>query len=103
MAGTNGKGSSSHMLASIFQEAGYKVGLYTSPHMKDFRERIKINGKSISQKSVIEFIEKNKAFLETNKLSFFEMSVGMALDYFSKEEGVNCDYRSWIRRTFGFY
>lgn len=86
VAGTNGKGSSSHMLASILQEAGYKVGLYTSPHMKDFRERIKINGKSISQKSVIEFIEKNKAFLETNKLSFFEMSVGMALDYFSKEK-----------------
>jgi dihydrofolate synthase/folylpolyglutamate synthase len=86
VAGTNGKGSSSHMLASILQEAGYKVGLYTSPHMKDFRERIKINGEPISQKSVIEFIEGNKSFLERNKLSFFEMSVGMALDYFSREE-----------------
>ncbi|MGB5780885.1 MAG: folylpolyglutamate synthase/dihydrofolate synthase family protein, partial [Eudoraea sp.] len=86
VAGTNGKGSSSHMLASILQEAGYRVGLYTSPHMKDFRERIKINGKPISQKSVIEFIGENKAFLEKNKLSFFEMSVGMALDYFSKEK-----------------
>ncbi len=86
VAGTNGKGSSSHMLASILQEAGYKVGLYTSPHMKDFRERIKINGKPISQKSVIEFIEENKAFLEANKLSFFEMSVGMAFDYFSRKK-----------------
>jgi len=86
VAGTNGKGSSSHMLASILQEAGYKVGLYTSPHMKDFRERIKINGKPISQKNVIEFIEGNKAFLEKNKLSFFEMSVGMAFDYFSRKK-----------------
>ena len=86
VAGTNGKGSSSHMLASILQEAGYKVGLYTSPHMKDFRERIKINGKPISQKGVIEFIEENKAFFETNKLSFFEMSVGMAFDYFSRKK-----------------
>lgn len=86
VAGTNGKGSSSHMLASILQEAGYKVGLYTSPHMKDFRERIKINGKPINQKSVIEFIEENKAFLEANKLSFFEMSVGMAFDYFSRKK-----------------
>jgi len=86
VAGTNGKGSSSHMLASILQEAGYKVGLYTSPHMKDFRERIKINGNPISEKGVIEFIEKNKTFLETNKLSFFEMSVGMAFDYFSREK-----------------
>ena len=86
VAGTNGKGSSSHMLASILQEAGYKVGLYTSPHMKDFRERIKINGKSISQKNVIEFIKEHKTFLETNKLSFFEMTVGMAFDYFSRKK-----------------
>ncbi|WP_297693858.1 folylpolyglutamate synthase/dihydrofolate synthase family protein [uncultured Eudoraea sp.] len=86
VAGTNGKGSSSHMLASILQEAGYKVGLYTSPHMKDFRERIKINGKPISERSVIEFIDKHKLFLEKNKLSFFEMSVGMAFDYFSRNK-----------------
>ncbi|MBT8180152.1 MAG: bifunctional folylpolyglutamate synthase/dihydrofolate synthase [Eudoraea sp.] len=86
VAGTNGKGSSSHMLASILQEAGYKVGLYTSPHMKDFRERIKINGKPISERSVIEFIDKHKLFLEKNKLSFFEMSVGMAFDYFSRKK-----------------
>ena len=86
VAGTNGKGSSSHMLASILQEAGYSVGLYTSPHLKDFRERIKINGKPISERSVVEFIEKNKVFLEKNKLSFFEMSVGMAFDYFSRKK-----------------
>ena len=86
VAGTNGKGSSSHMLASILQEAGYKVGLYTSPHLKDFRERIKINGKEVSKAFVIGFIKKNKAFLEANKLSFFEMTVGMAFDYFAKQK-----------------
>lgn len=86
VAGTNGKGSSSHMLASILQEAGYKVGLYTSPHLKDFRERIRINGKTVSKKYVIEFIAKNKPFFEENKLSFFEMTVGMAFDYFAKKK-----------------
>ncbi len=86
VAGTNGKGSTSHMLASIFQEAGYKVGLYTSPHLKDFRERIKINGKEISEPFVIDFIEKHHGFFESNSLSFFEMTVGMAFDYFSKEK-----------------
>ena len=85
VAGTNGKGSSSHMLASILQEAGYKVGLYTSPHLKDFRERIKINGKEVSKAFVIDFIEQNKTFLEANKLSFFEMTVGLAFDYFAKQ------------------
>lgn len=86
VAGTNGKGSSSHMLASILQEAGYKVGLYTSPHLKDFRERIKINGVSISEEAVSAFINENKSYLETNRLSFFEMTVGMAFDYFAKQE-----------------
>jgi dihydrofolate synthase/folylpolyglutamate synthase len=86
VAGTNGKGSSSHMLASILQEAGYKVGLYTSPHLKDFRERISINGKTIGKKQVETFIEKNKAFLLQNKLSFFEMTVGMAFDYFAQKQ-----------------
>ena len=86
VAGTNGKGSSSHMLASILQEAGYKVGLYTSPHLKDFRERIKINGKTIRKREVVNFIQKNNDFLEEKKLSFFEMTVGMAFDYFSKEK-----------------
>lgn len=85
VAGTNGKGSSSHMLASILQEAGYRVGLYTSPHLKDYRERIKIDGKSISKKFVIDFIANNKTFLDDFKLSFFEMSVGMAFDYFAKK------------------
>ena len=86
VAGTNGKGSTSHMLASILQEAGYKVGLYTSPHLKDFRERIKINGKEVSKSFVIGFINRNKSFFETNSLSFFEMTVGMAFDYFSKQK-----------------
>ncbi len=86
VAGTNGKGSSSHMLASILQEAGYKVGLYTSPHLKDFRERIRINGKPIGKKFVIDFIQKNKSFFEKEKLSFFEMSVGMAFQYFAMKK-----------------
>jgi dihydrofolate synthase/folylpolyglutamate synthase len=85
VAGTNGKGSTSHMLASILQEAGYKVGLYTSPHLKDFRERIKINGIKISEDFVCDFINKNKVFFEANDMSFFEMTVGLAFDYFSKE------------------
>lgn len=85
IAGTNGKGSSSSMIASVLQEAGYKVGLYTSPHLKDFRERIKINGQEIPEGYVVDFIAKNKSFLEENKLSFFEMTVGMAFSYFSHE------------------
>ena len=85
VAGTNGKGSSSHMLASILQEAGYKVGLYTSPHLKDFRERIRINGRTIGKNQVVRFIKKNRTFLEVNKLSFFEMTVGMAFDYFGQK------------------
>ena len=86
VAGTNGKGSTSHMLASILQEAGYKVGLYTSPHLIDFRERIKINGKEVPENLVVDFIDSNKNYLEKNKLSFFEMTVGMAFSYFSKEK-----------------
>jgi dihydrofolate synthase/folylpolyglutamate synthase len=86
VAGTNGKGSTSHMLASILQEAGYKVGLYTSPHLKDFRERIKINGVEISEDFVCKFINKNKAFFEANDMSFFEMTVGLAFEYFDKEK-----------------
>jgi dihydrofolate synthase/folylpolyglutamate synthase len=86
VAGTNGKGSTSHFLASILQEAGYKVGLYTSPHLKDYRERISINGKPISEDYVCGFINKNKTFFEANELSFFEMSVGLAFEYFVKEK-----------------
>ena len=85
VAGTNGKGSSSHMLASVLQEAGNKVGLYTSPHLKDFRERIKINGISVSEEFVIDFIDTHRPFLEQNDLSFFEMTVGMAFSYFAQE------------------
>ncbi|MHC0447170.1 bifunctional folylpolyglutamate synthase/dihydrofolate synthase [Flavobacterium sp. 3-218] len=86
VAGTNGKGSTSHMLSSVLQEAGYKVGLYTSPHLKDFRERIKINGREISEEFVIEFIAKHKSFFEANDMSFFEMTVGLAFDYFASEK-----------------
>ena len=86
VAGTNGKGSSSHMIASVLQEAGYNVGLYTSPHLKDYRERIRINGSYISEEAVIDFIQNNKTFFEAENLSFFEMSVGMAFWYFAKEK-----------------
>ena len=86
VAGTNGKGSTSHMLASVLQESGYKVGLYTSPHLRDFRERIKINGKKISEDFVCNFINSNKDFFESNDMSFFEMTVGLAFDYFAKEK-----------------
>jgi dihydrofolate synthase/folylpolyglutamate synthase len=86
VAGTNGKGSSSHMLASVLQEAGYKVGLYTSPHLKDFRERIKINGVMIPEDFVCDFVNQHQSFFEANDMSFFEMSVGLAFDYFAKEK-----------------
>jgi dihydrofolate synthase/folylpolyglutamate synthase len=85
VAGTNGKGSTSHMLASIFQTAGYKTGLYTSPHLKDFRERIKINGICIPEENVIDFVKKNRMFFDEIKPSFFEMTVALAFDYFAKE------------------
>jgi len=83
VGGTNGKGSTSHMLASVLQEAGYKVGLYTSPHLKDFRERIKVNGEEVPQQFIVNFVENNKLFLEQHTLSFFEMTVGMAFHYFA--------------------
>ena len=86
VAGTNGKGTVSHTLASIFQECGYKTGLYTSPHLLDFRERIRINGKMIPEQNVIDFIGDNKEKFEEMQLSFFEMATGMAFDYFSKEK-----------------
>lgn len=86
VAGTNGKGSTSHMIASVLQEAGYTTGLYTSPHLKDFRERIRVNGIPISEKSVVAFITRNQTFLEKQELSFFEMTVGMAFDTFARQE-----------------
>ncbi len=86
IAGTNGKGSSSHYIASILQSAGYKTGLYTSPHLKSFTERIRINGQTIPEQKVVDFVENNQSFLEELKPSFFEMSVGMAFEYFAKEQ-----------------
>lgn len=86
IAGTNGKGSVSHMLSSILQEAGFKTGLYTSPHLKDFRERIKINGQMIPEENVTSFVKKYSKTLDEIKPSFFEMTVAMAYDYFSTEK-----------------
>jgi dihydrofolate synthase/folylpolyglutamate synthase len=86
VAGTNGKGSVCHMLAAILQESGYKTGLYTSPHLKDFRERIRINGHCIPEMEVVTFVEKYKPFIEKIKPSFFEMTVSMAFDYFRNEK-----------------
>ena len=89
IAGTNGKGSTSHIIASILQTAGYKTGLYTSPHLLDFKERIKVNGKEISPEEVMIFINSNKPYFEKENFTFFEMSVALAFWYFSK---VNVDY-----------
>jgi len=86
VAGTNGKGSVSHFLASILQEAGYKVGLYTSPHLVDFRERIRINGEMIPMEEVVAFVEAYRQLFADLHLSFFEMTVGLAFDYFAKEK-----------------
>ena len=86
VAGTNGKGSTSHLIASVLQEQGYKVGLYTSPHLKDFRERIKVNGEMISQKKVVDFVNANKEDFTEIGLSFFEMSTALAFAYFSDQK-----------------
>jgi dihydrofolate synthase/folylpolyglutamate synthase len=86
VGGTNGKGSTSHMLAAILQTAGYKTGLYTSPHLKDFRERIRINGQMISEQSVIDFVQAHLDDFEEIQPSFFEMTVGLAFDIFAKEK-----------------
>lgn len=86
VAGTNGKGSTSHMLASILRRQGYRVGLYTSPHLKDFRERIKVNGEMISREAVVDFVKNNKPIIEQLRPSFFEMTVAMAFDYFAREK-----------------
>ena len=85
VAGTNGKGSVSHMLAAILQENGYKTGLYTSPHLKDFRERIKINGEMMAEAFLVDFVEKTKEISEEIKPSFFELTFVMALEYFAVE------------------
>ncbi|HQF43647.1 MAG TPA: folylpolyglutamate synthase/dihydrofolate synthase family protein, partial [Ignavibacteriaceae bacterium] len=85
-AGTNGKGSTSHMLAAMLQQAGYKTGLYTSPHLKDFRERIKINGEWITEDFVIDFVEHTKKISEAIQPSFFELTVAMAFYYFAQQK-----------------
>ncbi|TXI14492.1 MAG: bifunctional folylpolyglutamate synthase/dihydrofolate synthase [Pedobacter sp.] len=86
VGGTNGKGSTSHMLAAILQTAGYKTGLYTSPHLRDFRERIRVNGKMITEEKVISFVETNQSVIETIQPSFFEATVAMAFEHFAQEE-----------------
>ena len=83
VAGTNGKGSVSHFLASVLQESGYKTGLYTSPHLKDFRERIRINGEMIPENGVIDFVERHKSTFGKLHPSFFEMTVAMAFEHFA--------------------
>src|SRR5258707_11500664 len=85
IAGTNGKGSTSHMLAAIFQAAGYKTGLYTSPHLKDFRERIRINGEYIDSDFVVDFVSRINPMIEQLEPSFFGITVAMAFDYFARE------------------
>ena len=85
IAGTNGKGSTAHIIASIFQEAGFKTGLYTSPHLKDFRERIKVNGIEISKENVTEFVKKNKDAFESINMSFFEYTVALAFNEFNNQ------------------
>ena len=83
IAGTNGKGSNSHYLAAILQSSGYKTGLYTSPHLKDYTERFRINGKSIQKANIITFVENNKPIIEELKPSFFELSVAIYSESFS--------------------
>jgi len=86
VAGTNGKGSTSHMLAAVLQAQGYKTGLYTSPHLKDFRERIRINGKMISKREVVKFVEAQEKLIEEIEPSFFEVTVALAFDYFARHQ-----------------
>src|SRR5258706_2005350 len=86
VAGTNGKGSSSHMIAAVLQSAGYKTGLYTSPHLKEFTERIKINGHEVEQQFVIEFVDRLRGVMEEIKPSFFEVTVAMAFEYFAQQK-----------------
>ena len=88
IAGTNGKGSTSHMLAAMLQQAGYKTGLYTSPHLKDFRERIKVNGEMIAQDFVTDFVARTKAISEAIQPSFFELTVVMAFEYFVQQQHI---------------
>ncbi len=86
VAGTNGKGSVSHMLASILEQAGYRTGLFTSPHLKDFRERIRVDGEMIPKQKVVNFVSKHREKMMDLKLSFFEMTAALAFDYFAQAD-----------------
>src|SRR5215212_3909905 len=86
VAGTNGKGSVSHMLAAIFQTAGYRTGLYTSPHLYDFRERIRMNGVMVNEEFVMDFVHRLQSLMEEIQPSFFEITVAMAFDYFAQQK-----------------
>src|SRR5260221_10363665 len=86
IAGTNGKGSSSHMIAAVLQSAGYKTGLYTSPHLKEFTERIRIDGRDVSHDFVVDFVKQIKGIISTVQPSFFETTVAMAFDYFASQK-----------------
>ena len=86
VAGTNGKGSTSHLLASVLQCAGYKVGLYTSPHLRDFLERIRVNGTMISEQAVVDFVEAHQALVEELQPSFFEITTALAFRYFAQQQ-----------------
>jgi dihydrofolate synthase/folylpolyglutamate synthase len=90
VAGTNGKGSVSHMLASVLQENGYKTGLYTSPHLLDFRERIRVDGQTIPEQNVVDFVAVNQAIIRRVKPSFFEITVAMAFQHFADSKGGFC-------------
>ncbi len=98
IAGTNGKGSSSHTLAAILQSQGYKVGLFTSPHLVDFRERIRVNGEMVSEEYVIDFVKNNRKFFEPLHPSFFELTTMMAFKYFAEQKVRLCRHRSWTGR-----
>ena len=96
IAGTNGKGSTSHLIAAALQAAGYKVGLYTSPHLVDFRERIRINGQMVPEEYVVQFIAEHRLFLENIKPSFFETTMAMAFSYFAQQQEIGRASCRWI-------
>ena len=86
VAGTNGKGSTSHLIAAVLQAQGYKVGLFTSPHLVDFRERIRVSGEMISKEAVVDFVEENRTFLDELRPSFFETTMALAFSYFAEQQ-----------------
>ena len=86
VAGTNGKGSVSHLIASALSAAGYRTGLFTSPHLKDFRERMRVNGETISEREVVEYVERNRETIGRVQPSFFEITTAMAFDHFARRE-----------------